>query len=122
MFRNDGQEWYPYNPYLQRRQPRVSTAWNPRFQNAFLHDLFGDGGTVVRGGYGPHLCGISGDLQVLNPLLCPSRAVPHTTVQQNLQLHQPFSSSEPLTPALPGDSLAASVRERQGAAACPERT
>jgi hypothetical protein len=32
--------------------PRLSAAWNPHFSNGFLGRAFGDGKTVVRGGYG----------------------------------------------------------------------
>jgi hypothetical protein len=76
---------YPYNPYFSAVSPRVSTAWNPRFQNPFLQHLFGDGSTVIRGGYGRIYGRINGDLQVLNPLLSPSLilAVQCRTPQSN---------------------------------------
>jgi Carboxypeptidase regulatory-like domain len=62
---------YPYDPYYGAVSPRVSAAWNPRFENAALQHLFGDGATVIRGGYGRIYGRINGDLQVLNPLLSP---------------------------------------------------
>jgi hypothetical protein len=62
---------YPYDPYFAAFSPRVSVAWNPRFQNAALSKLFGDGATVIRGGYGRIYGRINGDVQVLNPLLSP---------------------------------------------------
>ena len=76
---------YPYNPYFSAVSPRVSAAWNPRFQNPFLQHLFGDGATVIRGGYGRIYGRINGDLQVLNPLLSPSLilAVQCRTPQSN---------------------------------------
>ncbi|QHN04587.1 carboxypeptidase regulatory-like domain-containing protein [Granulicella sp. WH15] len=63
---------YPYNPYYGSVSPRVSLAWNPNFQNSALRRIFGDGSTVIRGGYGRIYGRINGDLQVLNPLLSPS--------------------------------------------------
>jgi hypothetical protein len=62
---------YPYDPYYAAFSPRVSVAWNPKFENAALSKLFGDGATVVRGGYGRIYGRINGDVQVLNPLLSP---------------------------------------------------
>jgi hypothetical protein len=62
---------YPYDPYYAEFSPRVSVAWNPRFQNAALSKLFGDGATVIRGGYGRIYGRVNGDVQVLNPLLSP---------------------------------------------------
>jgi hypothetical protein len=62
---------YPYDPYYAAFSPRLSAAWNPRFQNAALSKLFGDGATVIRGGYGRIYGRINGDVQVLNPLLSP---------------------------------------------------
>ena len=62
---------YPYDPYYAAFSPRVSLAWNPRFQNAALSKLFGDGATVIRGGYGRIYGRVNGDVQVLNPLLSP---------------------------------------------------
>jgi hypothetical protein len=62
---------YPYNPYYAAVSPRLSAAWNPSFQNGPMRRLFGDGATVIRGGYGRIYGRINGDLQVLNPLLSP---------------------------------------------------
>jgi Carboxypeptidase regulatory-like domain len=62
---------YPYDPYYAAFSPRVSVAWNPKFGNDFLSKLFGDGATVIRGGYGRIYGRINGDVQVLNPLLSP---------------------------------------------------
>jgi hypothetical protein len=62
---------YPYDPYYAAFSPRLSFAWNPKFQNPSLAKIFGDGATVIRGGYGRIYGRINGDVQVLNPLLSP---------------------------------------------------
>jgi Carboxypeptidase regulatory-like domain len=62
---------YPYDPYYGAFSPRLSFAWNPKFQNESLAKIFGDGMTVIRGGYGRIYGRINGDVQVLNPLLSP---------------------------------------------------
>ena len=46
-----GHPKYPFNPYYGGFSPRVSVAWNPRFQEGILSRLFGQGKTVIRGGY-----------------------------------------------------------------------
>ncbi len=62
---------YPYDPFYAAFSPRLSLAWNPRFQNESLAKIFGDGATVIRGGYGRIYGRVNGDVQVLNPLLSP---------------------------------------------------
>jgi hypothetical protein len=62
---------YPYDPYYAAFSPRLSFAWNPKFGNESLAKIFGDGATVIRGGYGRIYGRINGDVQVLNPLLSP---------------------------------------------------
>ena len=62
---------YPYDPYYAALSPRLSFAWNPKFDNPSLAKIFGDGMTVVRGGYGRIYGRVNGDVQVLNPLLSP---------------------------------------------------
>jgi hypothetical protein len=62
---------YPYDPYYGSFSPRVSFAWNPKFENKALSKMFGDGATVIRGGYGRIYGRVNGDVQVLNPLLSP---------------------------------------------------
>jgi Carboxypeptidase regulatory-like domain len=62
---------YPYDPYYAAFSPRLSFAWNPKFDNKNLSKMFGDGATVIRGGYGRIYGRINGDVQVLNPLLSP---------------------------------------------------
>ncbi len=66
-----GHASYPYDPYYAAFSPRLSFAWNPKFQNPSLAKIFGDGATVIRGGYGRIYGRINGDVQVLNPLLSP---------------------------------------------------
>src|SRR5229473_1494325 len=46
-----GHPKYPFDPYYGGFSPRVSVAWNPRFQSGILFRLFGQGKTVIRGGY-----------------------------------------------------------------------
>ena len=62
---------YPYDPYFKALSPRLSFAWNPKFKSEALSRIFGDGSTVIRGGYGRIYGRINGDVQVLNPLLSP---------------------------------------------------
>ena len=62
---------YPYDPYYAAFSPRLSFAWNPKFGNESLSKIFGDGATVLRGGYGRIYGRVNGDVQVLNPLLSP---------------------------------------------------
>ena len=60
---------YPYDPFYKQWSPRVSMAWNPRYTNGLMHSLFGDGKTVLRGGYSLIWGRINGVNQVLTPLL-----------------------------------------------------
>ncbi len=62
---------YPYDPFYGAVSPRVSASWNPKFSGTALNKIFGDGATVIRGGYGRLYGRINGDAQVLNPLLSP---------------------------------------------------
>jgi len=66
-----GNRKYPYDPYYGALSPRISASWSPKFKNEALAKVFGDGATVIRGGYGRIYGRINGDLQVLNPLLSP---------------------------------------------------
>ncbi len=66
-----GTRSYIYDPYYAAFSPRLSFAWNPKFQNSGLAKIFGDGSTVIRGGYGRIYGRVNGDVQVLNPLLSP---------------------------------------------------
>src|SRR5471030_2925804 len=60
---------YPFNPYYGGLSPRVSVAWNPKFSNGILGKVFGDGKTVIRGGYGQIYSRLNGVGLVLLPLL-----------------------------------------------------
>ena len=62
---------YPYSPFYGGISPRVSLAWNPNFKSGLLHKLFGDGETVIRGGYSLAYGRLNGVNQVLVPLLGP---------------------------------------------------
>ena len=60
---------YPFNPFYGGLSPRVAMAWNPKYQDGLLGHLFGDGKTVVRGGYGQIYSRLNGVGLVLLPLL-----------------------------------------------------
>ena len=62
---------YPYNPYYGEFAPRASLAWNPRFSDGILGKVFGNGKTVIRGGYGRIFGRLNGVDLVLVPLLGP---------------------------------------------------
>ncbi|MGA2197896.1 MAG: carboxypeptidase-like regulatory domain-containing protein, partial [Bryobacteraceae bacterium] len=62
---------YPYNPYYGEFSPRVSFAWNPHFGDGIMGKLFGNGKTVVRGGYSRIFGRLNGVDLVLVPLLGP---------------------------------------------------
>ncbi len=72
MIRNIGAgPKYPYNPYYGEFSPRASVAWNPRFSDGMLGKIFGNGKTVIRGGYGRIFGRLNGVDLVLVPLLGP---------------------------------------------------
>jgi hypothetical protein len=61
---------YPYRPFYGEWSPRASAAWNPRFGgDGIMGKLFGDGKTVLRGGYGRIWGRLNGVGLVLSPLL-----------------------------------------------------
>jgi hypothetical protein len=62
---------YPYNPFYGGFSPRLSASWNPKFKDPALNRIFGDGATVVRGGYSRIYGRVNGDIQTLNPILSP---------------------------------------------------
>ena len=62
---------YPYNPYYGEFSPRVSFAWNPHYNDGILGKLFGNGKTVLRGGYSRIFGRLNGVDLVLVPLLGP---------------------------------------------------
>ncbi len=60
---------YPYNPFYGGLSPRFSLAWNPSFTDGMLGSLFGNGQTVIRGGYSRIYGRLNGVDLVLIPLL-----------------------------------------------------
>jgi hypothetical protein len=61
---------YPYDPFYGGFGPRVSAAWNPRFDGGgVLTKLFGNNSTVIRGGYSRIYGRLNGVNLVLVPLL-----------------------------------------------------
>ena len=60
---------YPFLPFYGAFSPRVSGAWNPKFDSGILGKLFGNGKTVLRGGYGRIYGRLNGVNLVLVPLL-----------------------------------------------------
>jgi hypothetical protein len=60
---------YPFNPFYGGVSPRGAIAWNPKFGSGLLGKIFGDGKTVIRGGYGQIYSRLNGVGLVLIPLL-----------------------------------------------------
>jgi hypothetical protein len=60
---------YPYHMFWGGFSPRVSAAWNPRFDSGPMAKLFGHSKTVLRGGYGRIYGRQNGVDLVLVPLL-----------------------------------------------------
>lgn len=60
---------YPFNPFYKEFSPRFSAAWNPHFHDGLLGTVFGDGKTVLRGGYSRIYGRLNGVNLVLAPLL-----------------------------------------------------
>ncbi|HVS81750.1 MAG TPA: hypothetical protein VHE60_08440 [Pyrinomonadaceae bacterium] len=69
---------YPYNPFYGGISPRFAIAWNPNYKSGLLGKIFGEGKTVLRGGYGRNFGRINGVNQVLVPLLGPGLLQPVT--------------------------------------------
>ena len=64
-----GGQKYPYNPFYGAFSPRVAVAWNPSFTDGILGNIFGQGKTVIRGGYSRIFGRLNGVDLVLVPLL-----------------------------------------------------
>jgi hypothetical protein len=60
---------YPFNPFYGGVSPRAAVAWNPKFAGGPLGQMFGDGKTVIRAGYGQIYSRLNGVGLVLIPLL-----------------------------------------------------
>lgn len=64
----DGRK-YPYDPFYGGWSPRVAAAWNPHFDGGWMGHVFGNGNTVIRGGYSRIYGRLNGVDLVLVPLL-----------------------------------------------------
>jgi hypothetical protein len=64
-----GGQKYPYNPFYGAFSPRIAAAWNPSYNEGLLGKVFGQGKTVVRGGYSRIFGRLNGVDLVLVPLL-----------------------------------------------------
>ena len=64
-----GGQKYPYNPFYGAFSPRIAAAWNPGYADGLLGKVFGQGKTVVRGGYSRIFGRLNGVDLVLVPLL-----------------------------------------------------
>ena len=67
---------YLYEPFYGGFSPRVAAAWNPHYSDGILGKLFGNGKTVIRGGYGRIWGRVNGVQQVLTPMLGPGMLQP----------------------------------------------
>jgi hypothetical protein len=67
----DGGRKYPYDPFYGGIAPRVSVAWNPKFNDGILGKLLGSNTTVIRAGYGRNYGRLNGVNLLLVPLLPP---------------------------------------------------
>jgi len=77
---------YPYNPFYGSFSPRISAAWNPRFDSgSLLSKVFGENSSVIRGGYNRIYGRLNGVDLVLVPLL-------GTGLIQAVQCRQAFAS------------------------------
>src|SRR5690348_7404594 len=77
-----------YNPYYGSFSPRISAAWNPKFSGGFMEKIFGENGSVIRGGYGRVYGRLNGVDLVLVPLL-------GTGLIQAVQCFNPANGSSP---------------------------
>src|SRR4030095_6257343 len=64
-----GKPKYPYDPFYAGVSPRVAVAWNPRFSGGIAGKIFGEGRSVIRGGYSRVYGRLNGVDLVLVPLL-----------------------------------------------------
>jgi hypothetical protein len=62
---------YPYSPFYGGISPRIAVAWNPNYKSGLLGKIFGDGKSVLRGGYNLAYGRLNGVNLVLVPLLGP---------------------------------------------------
>jgi len=59
---------YPYNIVYKDFAPRIAVAWNPKINGGLWGWLFGNGKTVLRGGYARLYDRLNGVQKVINPL------------------------------------------------------
>jgi carboxypeptidase family protein len=64
-----GDRKYPYDPFYGGLSPRLAVAWNPKFNKGLLGKVFGEGRSVIRGGYSRIYGRLNGVNLVLVPLL-----------------------------------------------------
>lgn len=62
---------YPFDPFYAGFSPRVSLAWSPNTSGGLMGKVFGQGKTVVRGGYARIYGRLNGVNMLLVPLLGP---------------------------------------------------
>src|SRR5208282_4423767 len=67
----NGHPKYPYDTFYGGFSPRLAAAWNPKFDSGILGHIFGNGKTVIRGGYARIYGRVNGVAQVLVPILSP---------------------------------------------------
>ncbi len=60
---------YPFDPFYGEFSPRLAAAWNPNFDSGILGKLFGQGHTVIRGGYSRIYGRLNGGRVVGSPVL-----------------------------------------------------
>ncbi len=60
---------YPFNPFYDQLSPRLSAAWSPNFGDGALGKIFGNGKTVIRGGYARIYGRLNGGRIVGSPVL-----------------------------------------------------
>lgn len=90
---------YPYNPYYAEFSPRVSFAWNPHASDGIMGKVFGNGKTVIRGGYSRIFGRLNGVDLVLVPLLGPGLLQGVTCVNPIINAANPCAGSAGATPA-----------------------
>ena len=67
----NGHPKYPYSTFYGGFSPRISAAWNPNYDEGLMGKLFGNGKTVIRGGFATIFGRLNGVDQVLVPILAP---------------------------------------------------
>jgi len=89
-----GHPKYLYDPYYKSFSPHIAAAWNPRFDEGLLGDIFGQNKTVLRGGYSILYGRLNGVALLLTPLLS-------TGLIQPVQCFSPTSNGNCTTTSTP---------------------